>query len=92
LAASVTESSWVNLVCHSVGIVSRLRHRTSLQVLLSTPGRVLELNNELVELELTDFNFNDDVLVEQKMITWKTEVIVPKYRAIQKEGNTFTCF
>jgi hypothetical protein len=46
---------------------------------------MLELKNELVDLELTDFNYNDSVLIEQNLTPCEAEVIVPKYFLRERE-------
>ncbi|XP_069677027.1 dynein regulatory complex protein 11-like [Periplaneta americana] len=50
-------------------------------------GRMLELKNELVDLELTNFNYNDEVYIQLKKTPWDGEIVVPKYYVREREAE-----
>ncbi|XP_036865628.2 dynein regulatory complex protein 11 isoform X2 [Manis javanica] len=42
-------------------------------------GRILELKNEMVELELTEFHYFDDILQDLKLTPQQLDIPIPKY-------------
>lgn len=48
-------------------------------------GRLLELKHELVNLDLSEFSYNDDVLLQMKLSPSEAEVNIPKYYRREKE-------
>ncbi|XP_004262606.1 dynein regulatory complex protein 11 [Orcinus orca] len=42
-------------------------------------GRILELKNEMVELELTEFHYLDDILQDLKLVPQQLDIPIPKY-------------
>lgn len=49
------------------------------KVLDGVMGRVLELKNEMVELELTEFHYFDDILQDLKLAPQQLDIPIPKY-------------
>ncbi|XP_040608986.1 dynein regulatory complex protein 11 [Mesocricetus auratus] len=49
------------------------------KILDGVMGRILELKNEMVELELTEFHYFDDILQDLKLAPQQLEVPIPKY-------------
>ncbi|KAM9084228.1 dynein regulatory complex protein 11 isoform 1-T1 [Megaptera novaeangliae] len=49
------------------------------KILDGVMGRILELKNEMVELELTEFHYFDDILQDLKLIPQQLEIPIPKY-------------
>ncbi|KAG8506502.1 Dynein regulatory complex protein 11 [Galemys pyrenaicus] len=47
-------------------------------------GRILELKNELVELELTEFHYFDDILQDLKLAPQQLDIPIPKYFTKEK--------
>ncbi|XP_012609956.1 dynein regulatory complex protein 11 isoform X1 [Microcebus murinus] len=48
-------------------------------VLDGVMGRILELKNEMVELELTEFHYFDDILQDLKLAPQQLDIPIPKY-------------
>ncbi|TEA39076.1 hypothetical protein DBR06_SOUSAS1710190, partial [Sousa chinensis] len=42
-------------------------------------GRILELKNDMVELELTEFHYLDDLLQDLKLVPQQLDIPIPKY-------------
>ncbi|XP_059784977.1 dynein regulatory complex protein 11 isoform X4 [Balaenoptera ricei] len=49
------------------------------KILDGVMGRILELKNEMVELELTEFHYFDDILQDLKLIPQQLDIPIPKY-------------
>uniref|UniRef100_A0A7M4FUI0 IQ motif containing with AAA domain 1 n=1 Tax=Crocodylus porosus TaxID=8502 RepID=A0A7M4FUI0_CROPO len=49
------------------------------QVLEGVMGRILELKNEMVELENSEFHYFDDILQDQKLCPEHIEIPIPRY-------------
>uniref|UniRef100_A0A8C5L077 IQ motif containing with AAA domain 1 n=1 Tax=Jaculus jaculus TaxID=51337 RepID=A0A8C5L077_JACJA len=49
------------------------------KILDGVMGRILELKNEMVELELTEFHYFDDILQDLKLAPQQLDVPIPKY-------------
>uniref|UniRef100_A0A8C7AEV5 IQ motif containing with AAA domain 1 n=1 Tax=Neovison vison TaxID=452646 RepID=A0A8C7AEV5_NEOVI len=49
------------------------------KILDGVMGRLLELKNEMVELELTEFHYFDDILQDLKLAPQQLEIPIPKY-------------
>uniref|UniRef100_A0A2K5BZ71 IQ motif containing with AAA domain 1 n=1 Tax=Aotus nancymaae TaxID=37293 RepID=A0A2K5BZ71_AOTNA len=49
------------------------------KILDGVMGRVLELKNEMVELELTEFHYFDDILQDLKLTPQQLDIPIPKY-------------
>ncbi|XP_030894078.1 dynein regulatory complex protein 11-like [Leptonychotes weddellii] len=49
------------------------------KILDGVMGRVLELKNEMVELELTEFHYFDDILQDLKLVPQQLDIPIPKY-------------
>ncbi|XP_036622683.1 dynein regulatory complex protein 11 [Trichosurus vulpecula] len=49
------------------------------QVLDAVMGRILELKNEMVELELSEFHYFDDILQDLKLSPEQLDIPIPKY-------------
>ncbi|XP_029789417.1 dynein regulatory complex protein 11 isoform X2 [Suricata suricatta] len=49
------------------------------KILDGVMGRILELKNEMVELELTEFHYFDDVLQDLKLAPQQLDIPIPKY-------------
>lgn len=47
------------------------------KILDGVMGRVLELKNEMVELELTEFHYFDDILQDLKLAPVSTQLLLP---------------
>ncbi|XP_007904066.2 dynein regulatory complex protein 11 [Callorhinchus milii] len=54
------------------------------QVLVGVIGRILELKNEMVQLEYSEFNFFDDVLQDLKLTPDCLEIHIPKCFLMEK--------
>ncbi|XP_075773681.1 IQ and AAA domain-containing protein 1-like isoform X2 [Pelodiscus sinensis] len=54
------------------------------RVLEGVMGRVLELKNEMVEMELSEYHYMDDVLQDLKLTPADMEVPIPKYFVSQR--------
>ncbi len=48
-------------------------------------GRILELKQEMVNLELSDYHYFDDILSDLKLTPSDALVPIPKYYVIQAE-------
>ncbi|KAL7890575.1 hypothetical protein AOLI_G00000510 [Acnodon oligacanthus] len=60
-------------------IVHPQKRRVVLHVLEGVMGRLVELKNEMVELEFSEFHYFDDVLQDLKMTPEDLEVPIPRY-------------
>ncbi|XP_074120517.1 dynein regulatory complex protein 11 isoform X2 [Sminthopsis crassicaudata] len=49
------------------------------QVLDAVMGRILELKNEMVELEFSEFHYFDDILQDLKLAPEQLDIPIPKY-------------
>ncbi|XP_007939812.1 dynein regulatory complex protein 11 [Orycteropus afer afer] len=49
------------------------------KVLDGVMGRILELKNEMVELELTEFHYFDDILQDLKLAPQQLDIPIPRY-------------
>uniref|UniRef100_A0A8C0AES6 IQ motif containing with AAA domain 1 n=1 Tax=Bos mutus grunniens TaxID=30521 RepID=A0A8C0AES6_BOSMU len=49
------------------------------KILDAVMGRILELKNEMVELELTEFHYFDDILQDLKLEPQQLDIPIPKY-------------
>lgn len=49
------------------------------KVLDGVMGRILELKNEMVELEMTEFHYFDDILQDLKLSPQQLDVPIPRY-------------
>ncbi|XP_015862606.1 dynein regulatory complex protein 11 [Peromyscus maniculatus bairdii] len=49
------------------------------KILDGVMGRVLELKNEMVELEMTEFHYFDDILQDLKLAPQQLDVPIPRY-------------
>ncbi|XP_059023615.1 dynein regulatory complex protein 11 isoform X2 [Mustela lutreola] len=49
------------------------------KILDGVMGRLLELKNEMVELELTEFHYFDDILQDLKLAPQQLDIPIPKY-------------
>nr|KAF6450332.1 IQ motif containing with AAA domain 1 [Molossus molossus] len=49
------------------------------RILDGVMGRILELKNEMVELELTEFHYFDDILQNLKLAPQQLDIPIPKY-------------
>ncbi|KAI1899773.1 hypothetical protein AGOR_G00065200 [Albula goreensis] len=54
------------------------------QILDGVTGRLLELKNEMVELEFSEFHYYDDVLQDLKLTPGDLEVPIPRYFVSEK--------
>jgi hypothetical protein len=50
-------------------------------------GRVLELKHELVNLDLSEFSYYDDVLVKLNLLPMEVEINVPNYYRRERKGE-----
>ncbi|KAG5668403.1 hypothetical protein PVAND_016343 [Polypedilum vanderplanki] len=48
-------------------------------------GRVCELKQDLVKIDLTEFNYNDDVMMKLKLTPIDTEIVIPHYFLRERE-------
>ncbi|XP_031776762.1 dynein regulatory complex protein 11 [Nasonia vitripennis] len=55
------------------------------RLLDSTYGRVLELKHELVEVELSEYNYCDDALLRRRLTPDESELRVPRYFRRERE-------
>uniref|UniRef100_A0A3B4DM20 ATPase AAA-type core domain-containing protein n=1 Tax=Pygocentrus nattereri TaxID=42514 RepID=A0A3B4DM20_PYGNA len=60
-------------------IVHPQKRRVVLHVLEGVMGRLVELKNEMVEVEFSEFHYFDDVLQDLKMTPEDLEVPIPRY-------------
>ncbi|KAM4602204.1 dynein regulatory complex protein 11 [Polymixia lowei] len=60
-------------------IVHPQKRRTVRHVLDGVMGRLLELKNEMVELELSEFHYFDDMLQDLKLTPEDLEIPIPRY-------------
>lgn len=60
-------------------IVHPQKRRVLRHVLDGTMGRILELKNEMVNLEFSEFHYFDDVLSDLKLTPQDVEMPIPKY-------------
>ncbi|XP_069472090.1 dynein regulatory complex protein 11 [Ambystoma mexicanum] len=60
------------------------KRRVVRMVLDGVMGRILELKNEMVELELSEFHYFDDILQDFKMSPENLEIPIPKYFVKEK--------
>ncbi|XP_061081840.1 dynein regulatory complex protein 11 [Conger conger] len=65
-------------------VVQPQKRRVVRQVLDGVTGRLLELKNEMVELEFSEFHFYDDVLQDLKLTPGDLEVPIPRYFVSEK--------
>uniref|UniRef100_A0A8C3SPS9 IQ motif containing with AAA domain 1 like n=2 Tax=Chelydra serpentina TaxID=8475 RepID=A0A8C3SPS9_CHESE len=65
-------------------IVHPQKRRVLQHVLEGVMGRVLELKNEMVETELSEYHYMDDVLQDLKLTPADMEVPIPKYFVNQR--------
>ncbi|XP_059961897.1 dynein regulatory complex protein 11 [Mesoplodon densirostris] len=49
------------------------------KILDGVMGRILELKNEMVELELTEFHYFDDILQDLKLVPQQLDIPIPRY-------------
>ncbi|XDA69697.1 hypothetical protein R6Z07F_000070 [Ovis aries] len=49
------------------------------KILDAVMGRILELKNEMVELELTEFHYFDDILQDLKLAPQQLDIPIPRY-------------
>uniref|UniRef100_A0A8C2VD40 IQ motif containing with AAA domain 1 n=1 Tax=Chinchilla lanigera TaxID=34839 RepID=A0A8C2VD40_CHILA len=49
------------------------------KILDGVMGRILELKNDMVELELTEFHYFDDILQDLKLAPQQLDIPIPKY-------------
>uniref|UniRef100_A0A8C9QMH3 IQ motif containing with AAA domain 1 n=1 Tax=Spermophilus dauricus TaxID=99837 RepID=A0A8C9QMH3_SPEDA len=49
------------------------------KILDGTMGRILELKNDMVELELSEFHYFDDILQDLKLAPQQLDIPIPKY-------------
>ncbi|XP_045414660.1 dynein regulatory complex protein 11 isoform X1 [Lemur catta] len=49
------------------------------KILDGVMGRILELKNEMVELELTEFHYFDDILQDLKLAPQQLDIPIPRY-------------
>ncbi|GLH14336.1 Spastin [Gryllus bimaculatus] len=57
------------------------------KLLDATIGRILELKHELVNLDLSEFSYNDDILCKLKLSPKEVEVNVPAYYKREREAE-----
>lgn len=55
------------------------------KLLDSTLGRILELKHELVEIDLSEYNYYDDVLLKYGILPQETEMKIPNYFRRERE-------
>ncbi|XP_046500223.1 dynein regulatory complex protein 11 isoform X1 [Equus quagga] len=60
-------------------IVHPQKRRLIRKILDGVMGRILELKNEMVELELTEFHYFDDILQDLKLAPQQLDIPIPKY-------------
>ena len=48
-------------------------------------GRMLELKHELVNLDLSEFSYYDDVLVNMRLLPQQAEITIPQYYRRERE-------
>uniref|UniRef100_A0A671KY90 IQ motif containing with AAA domain 1 n=1 Tax=Sinocyclocheilus anshuiensis TaxID=1608454 RepID=A0A671KY90_9TELE len=65
-------------------IVHPQKRRVVHQVLEGVMGRLVELKNEMVELEYSEFHYFDDILQDIKMTPEDLEVPIPRYFVREK--------
>lgn len=52
-----------------------------------TLARVLELKHELVEVDLSEYNYYDDVLVKYEILPQEVELNIPRYFRRERESE-----
>lgn len=52
-----------------------------------TMGRILELKHELVEIDLSEHNYFDDILIKCQVTSQEIEIQVPKYFRRERENE-----
>ncbi|KAK6634163.1 hypothetical protein RUM44_004771 [Polyplax serrata] len=57
------------------------------KLLDATIGRVLEMKNELVNLDMSEFSYFDNILLELKLLPQEVEIGVPKYYRRERENE-----
>ncbi|KAE8744483.1 hypothetical protein FOCC_FOCC008871 [Frankliniella occidentalis] len=55
------------------------------KLLDSTLGRMLELKHELVNLDLSEFSYYDDVLIDMRILPQEAEITIPQYYRRERE-------
>ncbi|KAF5919330.1 hypothetical protein HPG69_010730 [Diceros bicornis minor] len=60
-------------------IVHPQKRRLIRKILDGVMGRILELKNEMVELELTEFHYFDDILQDLNLAPQQLDIPIPKY-------------
>lgn len=55
----------------------------------STLGRILELKHELVEIDLSEYNYYDNVLFQNRILTQEHEIRIPTYFRREREQEIF---
>ncbi|XP_054556153.1 dynein regulatory complex protein 11 [Talpa occidentalis] len=58
------------------------------KILDGVMGRILELKNEMVELELTEFHYFDDILQDLKLVPQQLDIPIPRYFMKEKADET----
>ncbi|CAG9811661.1 unnamed protein product [Chironomus riparius] len=48
-------------------------------------GRVCELKQDLVKLDLTEFSYNDEIMLKLKLTPFDTEIVIPHYFLRERE-------
>lgn len=66
-------------------IVHPQKRRVLRHVLDGTIGRVLELKNEMVNLEFSEFHYYDDILSDYKLTPSDIELPIPKYFLFERK-------
>ncbi|ESO02564.1 hypothetical protein HELRODRAFT_188756 [Helobdella robusta] len=66
-------------------IVHPQKRRLLRVILENTAGRFLELKQELVTLEATDFNYYDDITLNLKLTPHDLEIPIPRYFLLEKQ-------
>uniref|UniRef100_UPI003AAA3AAD dynein regulatory complex protein 11 n=1 Tax=Centroberyx gerrardi TaxID=166262 RepID=UPI003AAA3AAD len=65
-------------------LVHPQKRRAARHVLDGVMGRLLELRNQMVELEFSEFHYFDDVLLDLKMTPEDLEIPIPRYFVREK--------
>ncbi|KAK0171578.1 hypothetical protein PV328_005017 [Microctonus aethiopoides] len=63
------------------------KRRLIRKILDYTLARVLELKHELVEIDLSEYNYYDDVLVKYKILPQEVELNIPRYFRRERESE-----
>ncbi|CAI9720153.1 regulatory complex 11-like [Octopus vulgaris] len=66
-------------------IVQPQKRQLLRQVLDATIGRILELKNEMVNLEFSEFHYFDDILADYKLTPHDIELPIPKYFLLERK-------